>query len=86
MEPLARSEGYLHHEAQLYDRLGSAPGFPKKIWYGADSRHRILVLELVAYDLQNVFDRHPQCFTPDLVAGIAIQMARHCIDSMFYLH
>jgi casein kinase I family protein HRR25 len=76
------THSYLEHEVQQYDRLGAAPGIPKKIWYGCEGEYRFLILELLGDDLHTIFTKFRPWFGPVQVAALAIQM----IERLKYIH
>lgn len=81
---MACTFSYLDHEARQYDKLGEAPGIPRKIWYGRDAGFRILVLELLGHSLQTIFAEHRTFFGPDQVAALAIQMVIVVVMTVLY--
>lgn len=46
---------YLAREAEIYDKLGTETGFPRKIWYGTEAGCRVLVMDILAFDVQTSF-------------------------------
>jgi len=82
IESMACTHSYLDHEAQQYNRLGEAPGIPKKIWYGWEAGYRVLVLELLGDDLHTIFTNFRHHFRPKQIAVLAMRM----IEQLKYIH
>lgn len=76
MESLTCAHSYLDREARQYDKLGGVSGIPKKIWYGNDGEHRVLVLELLGDNLRTALLKYRPCFGAEQVAVLAIHLVK----------
>jgi serine/threonine protein kinase len=74
MESLDADHPKLRHEWKVYKSLGSGPGIPRMLWFGAERGFRAMTMDLLGPSLEDLFNDCNHKFTLKTVLMLADQL------------
>lgn len=74
MESLDADHPKLRHEWKVYKSLGTGPGIPRVLWFGAERGYRAMTMDLLGPSLEDLFNDCNRKFTLKTVLMLADQL------------
>lgn len=74
VEPRDCQYPQIGYETRVYRELGGAPGVPSIVWAGTDAGHNVMIMELLGYSLEELFNYCGRKFSLKTVLCLGVEM------------
>ncbi|KIK31434.1 hypothetical protein CY34DRAFT_103305 [Suillus luteus UH-Slu-Lm8-n1] len=86
LETIVNHSSSLEREYYILKQLEGRVGIPRTFWFGRESAHHVLVLELLGPSLHQLFLVNNRRFSLLNVVNLGVQLVSHLLSCLEYVH